>query len=235
MENEKKEIRYADLFGGVGGFRLGIERANDLSTRQGIQQRGNEIDLPNNKQKLFSTKQFTCVFYNDIDKYAVQTYNKNFKENYEATDIRTIKTSDIPDFDMLCAGFPCQAFSIAGKRRGFQDTRGTLFFEITRILEAKKPKIILLENVKGLLNHDKGQTFKIVLQTLDELGYETQWMVLNSKFFGVPQNRERVFIIGSKRGTSRSEILPFRKSKKLLDEEEQGKQRKEPRISSTID
>jgi DNA (cytosine-5)-methyltransferase 1 len=113
---------------------------------------------------------------------------------------------------MLCGGFPCQAFSIAGKRRGFNDTRGTLFFDIARILEVKRPKIVFLENVKGLLNHNKGETFKVIIQTLSELGYDVQWMVLNSKFFGVPQNRERVFIIGSLRGKGRPEILPFRES-----------------------
>jgi len=182
-------MRFIDLFGGVGGFRLGIENAT------------------NGKWK--------CVWYCDNDKYAVQVYNKNFNENWKPTDIRTVKPEDIPDFDMLCAGFPCQAFSIAGKRRGFEDTRGTLFFEIARILKAKRPKIVFLENVKGLLNHKKGQTFRVILQTLDELGYDIQWMVLNSKFFGVPQNRERVFIIGNLRGTSRPEILPFRESDKI--------------------
>ena len=111
---------------------------------------------------------------------------------------------------MLCGGFPCQAFSIAGKRRGFEDIRGTMFFEVARILKVKRPKIVFLENVKGLLNHNKGETFRVILQTLDELGYEVQWMVLNSKFFGVPQNRERVFIIGNLRGERRPEILPFR-------------------------
>ena len=110
---------------------------------------------------------------------------------------------------MLCGGFPCQSFSIAGKRRGFEDTRGTLFFEIARILKAKRPTFVLLENVKGLLNHEKGKTFRTIIQTLSELGYDVQWMVLNSKFFGVAQNRERVFIIGSLRGKSRPKILPF--------------------------
>ena len=153
---------------------------------------------------------WSCVGYYEIDKYCVQTYNKNFKTSYNPTDITKVRGDDIADHTLLCAGFPCQSFSIAGKRRGFQDTRGTLFFEIARILKAKRPNYFILENVKGLLNHDKGETFKIILQTLDELGYEYQWMVLNSKFFGVPQNRERVFIIGNTRGTSRPEILPFR-------------------------
>jgi len=212
MENEEetKEIKYIDLFGGVGGFRLGIERATNLPKTSRSKQRGNEKDSSNSEQVALASKQFTCVFYNDFDKYAVQIYNKNFNESYEATDIRTVKADSIPDFDMLCGGFPCQAFSIAGKRKGFEDTRGTLFFEIARIIKAKKPKIVFLENVKGLLNHDKGQTFSVIIQTLSELGYDVQWMVLNSKFFGVPQNRERVFIIGSLREEHKSEILPFR-------------------------
>lgn len=120
---------------------------------------------------------------------------------------------------MLCGGFPCQSFSIAGKRRGFEDTRGTMFFEIARILEVKRPKFILLENVKGLLNHNKGETFSVIIQTLEELGYRTEWMVLNSKFHGVPQNRERVFIIGSLRGECRPEILPFRQNDSETDGE----------------
>ncbi len=219
MNEKQKEIRYIDLFGGVGGFRLGIERASDLSKTTRNQQRRDKEISSSTKQVILAPKQFTCVWYNDIDKYAVQTYNKNFKENWEAKDIRTIKTSEIPDFDLLCAGFPCQAFSIAGKRKGFEDTRGTLFYEIARILKAKRPKYFFLENVKGLLSHDRGRTFAIILSTLAELGYDVQWMVLNSKFFGVPQNRERVFIIGSPRGTSRPEILPIGKSSKEINNE----------------
>jgi len=221
MQNEEtKEIRYADLFGGVGGFRLGIQRA--WSSRQ--QGRGSQEDLlsrrnsPTNETTWNNYKP-KCVFYSDIDKYSVQTYNKNFKENHEPTDITKISTDDIPEIDMLCGGFPCQAFSIAGKRRGFQDTRGTLFFEIARIIKAKRPKIVFLENVKGLLNHEQGKTFRTIIQTISELGYDVQWMVLNSKFFGVPQNRERVFIIGSLRGTGRPEILPFRSYEQEIDSE----------------
>src|SRR3990167_3101503 len=176
-------MKYFSMFSGVGGFELGISRATNDT--------------------------WTCVGYSEIDKYAIQTYERHFKhKNYgNAT---KIKPEELPDFDFLCGGFPCQAFSIAGKRRGFQDTRGTLFFDIARIVEVKRPKIVLLENVKGLLNHNKGETFRIIIQTLSELGYDIQWMVFNSKFFGVPQNRERVFIIGSLRKKSRPEILPFR-------------------------
>jgi len=127
----------------------------------------------------------------------------------DTRDIREVKAEEIPDHDLLTGGFPCQSFSIAGKRRGFNDTRGTLFFDIARICEQKKPRLLLLENVKGLLSHDKGETFATILKTLDEIGYDVQWQVLNSKSFGVPQNRERVFIIGHLRGTSRPEVFPI--------------------------
>ena len=177
------------MFTGIGGFEYGIQTA-----------------LPNAK----------CVGYSEIDKYAIQTYERHFPEHKNYGDATKINPSELPEFDMLCGGFPCQAFSIAGKRRGFEDTRGTMFFEVARILKVKRPKIVLLENVKGLLNHNKGETFRVIIQTLSELGYDVQWMVLNSKFFGVPQNRERVFIIGSIRGTSRPEILPFRKTNEIF-------------------
>jgi len=218
MKNEKKEIRYFSMFTGVGGFELGFERANDLSKKQRTQQRRDEIDLSDNKQELFSAKQFTCIGFSEIDKYANELLKQKFPNIKNYGDARKINPKELPDFDMLCGGFPCQTFSIAGKRKGFQDTRGTLFFEIARIVKIKRPKIILLENVKGLLNHNKGQTFSIIIQTLSELGYDVQWMVLNSKFFGVPQNRERVFIIGSLRGKSRPEILPFRESSEFTNE-----------------
>lgn len=124
-------------------------------------------------------------------------------------DIKTINADELPDFDFLCGGFPCQSFSIAGKRRGFEDTRGTLFFDIARILKAKKPRLFLLENVKGLLSHDNGRTFSTIISTLAELGYDLQWQVLNSKNYGVPQNRERVFIVGHLRGQPRPQVFPF--------------------------
>ncbi len=152
---------------------------------------------------------FTCIGMSEFNKYSSQVLKYRFPNIKNWGDCTKINPEDLPDFDMLCGGFPCQAFSIAGKRRGFEDIRGTMFFEVARILKVKRPKTILLENVKGLLNHDNGETFRVILQTLDELGYEVQWMVLNSKFFGVPQNRERVLIIGSLRGECRPEILPF--------------------------
>jgi DNA (cytosine-5)-methyltransferase 1 len=188
MTNDK--IRVADLFGGVGGFRLGFQQASD---------------------------KYEFVWYCDKDKWATQVYNKRFGENYEPTNIREVNPKEIPDFDILCSGFPCQPFSISGKRGGFEDTRGTLFFEVARIAKTKKPKVILLENVKGLLNHKKGKTFITILQTLRQLGYrDIQWTVLNSKYFGVPQNRERVFIIGYLGEGRRRKVLPIREDAKEI-------------------
>ncbi len=172
------QIKYISLFSGIGGFELGI----------------------GNKAK--------CVGFSEIDKYAIQIYQKHFNhKNYG--DITTIKPTELPDFDLIVGGFPCQSFSIAGKRGGFKDTRGTLFFNIAEIARVKRPRLLLLENVKGLLSHNEGNTFATIIGTLDELGYDCQWQVLNSKNFGVPQNRERVFIIGHLRGTSRPEVFPI--------------------------
>ena len=185
-------MKYFSLFTGIGGFELGIQQATNGG--------------------------WECVGYSEIDKYAIQTFEKNFPNIKNYGDTTKIKPEELPDFDLICGGFPCQAFSIAGKRRGFEDTRGTLFFDIARIIKVKRPKIVFLENVKGLLNHNKGETFRVIIQTLSELGYDVQWMVLNSKFFGVPQNRERVFIIGSVRGEPRPEILPFRESNSSIGE-----------------
>jgi DNA (cytosine-5)-methyltransferase 1 len=236
MKNEeKKEIRYFSMFTGVGGFELGFEQSNKSGQQESI---GKGAEWTNNKrqrsisntddrreqseQKKGCGLQFwKCIGFSEIDKYANELLKKRFPEVKNYGDATKIKPSELPNFDLLCAGFPCQAFSIAGKRGGFQDTRGTLFFEIARIVEAKRPKLVLLENVKGLLNHEKGKTFSVILQTLSELGYDVQWMVLNSKFFGVPQNRERVFIIGSIRGEPRPEILPFRESNKILNKSEE--------------
>ncbi len=203
-------MKYISLFAGIGGFDLALNRLGH-----------------------------TCVWANEWDKYAAEIYNKNFKEtsgqrdtgswsnspdadreprtyrgsqpapSVDTRDIRTVPTSEIPEADLLVGGFPCQAFSIAGKRRGFDDTRGTLFFEVARILQGKKPKFFILENVKGLLSHDNGNTFKIIIATLTELGYDLQWQVVNSKNFGVPQNRERVYIVGHLRGQPRPQVFPI--------------------------
>lgn len=160
-------LKFVDLFSGIGGFRLAFESAGA-----------------------------SCVFSAEIDKHACETYQENFGD-YPLCDISTLNTFDIPDFDILCAGFPCQPFSLAGQRKGFDDTRGTLFFDIERIIKDKKPQAFILENVKGLVNHDKGKTLKIILKTLEKkLNYKVFYEVLNSKDYGVPQNRERIYLIG---------------------------------------
>lgn len=163
-----KKLKAIDLFAGVGGIRLGFEQVF-----------GDDIEF---------------VFSSEIDKFACQTYQSNFGEKPYG-DITQIHAKDIPSHDIILAGFPCQAFSIAGLRKGFEDTRGTLFFDVARIAQYHKPKIIFLENVKGFKNHDKGNTFKVVKSTLEELGYRVYADVLNAKNFGVPQNRERIYII----------------------------------------
>ena len=173
-------MNFIDLFCGIGGFRIAFESIGGK-----------------------------CVFSSDIDKYACETYKLNFGD-YPLSDITKIDETTLPDFDLLCAGFPCQPFSIGGLRKGFQDTRGTLFFDIERIIRRKQPSVFILENVKGLVNHDKGRTLNTILNKLgkkinnsinndafeDCLNYNVFYKVLNSKDFGVPQNRERIYIVG---------------------------------------
>ncbi|ONG60165.1 DNA (cytosine-5-)-methyltransferase [Bacillus cereus] len=179
-------MKFLDLFAGIGGFRLGMEAA------------GHE-----------------CAGYVEWDKFARKSYEAihNTKGEWTAHDITTVTNNDLRllrgTVDVICGGFPCQAFSIAGKRLGFAETRGTLFFEIARFAKEIQPQYLFLENVKGLLNHDGGNTFRTILSTLDELGYDAEWQVLNSKDYGVPQNRERVFIIGHLRGRGGREVFPI--------------------------
>ncbi|SNM07953.1 DNA methylase [Streptococcus pneumoniae] len=155
-----------------------------------------------------------CIGFCEIDKFARASYKAihDTKGEIELHDITTVSDDTIRGIgsvDIICGGFPCQAFSIAGNRRGFEDTRGTLFFEIARFASILRPKYLFLENVKGLLNHENGVTFETIISTLDELGYNVEWQVLNSKNFGVPQNRERVFIIGHLRGGSGRKVFPL--------------------------
>ncbi len=150
-----------------------------------------------------------CVGFSEIDKYAVKIYQSHFPEHTNYGDITKLDADALPDFDLFVGGFPCQAFSIAGLRKGFADTRGTLFFDIARILDARRPTRFVLENVKGLLSHDNGRTFKTIVTALVELGYGVEWQVLNSKDFGVPQNRERVFIVGHLGVEPGPQVFPF--------------------------
>ena len=166
-----------------------------------------------------------CVFACEIDKFARKTYEANFKsicpgvfENGNfAEDIKKVDTTTIPDFDILCAGFPCQAFSVAGMRKGFEDRRGQLFFEIIRILKAKQPKAFILENVRGLLSHDKGKTFATIISMLQEAGYFVHYKVLKACEYGVPQFRPRVFIVGLKQNVRFAFPKPVPLTKTLSD------------------
>ena len=171
-----------DLFAGIGGIRLGFEQAF-----------GNDIET---------------VFVSEWDKKAQETYIANFGEKPKIFgDITKINEIDIPIHDILLAGFPCQAFSLAGQKKGFEDTRGTLFFDVARIVEFHKPKIVFCENVKNLVNHDRGKTFKIIKKTLNNLGYRVFYKVINSKDFGVPQNRERIYIVAFREDISPNKFI----------------------------
>ncbi|HFU4109732.1 TPA: DNA cytosine methyltransferase [Streptococcus suis] len=185
-------MKFLDLFAGIGGFRLGMERA------------GHE-----------------CIGFCEIDQFARKSYKAihDTEGEFDFHDITRVTDESVRGIgrvDVICGGFPCQAFSIAGKRAGFEDTRGTLFFEIARFASILRPKYLFLENVTGLLNHDNGNTFETILGALDELGYDAEWQVFNSKNFGVPQNRERVFIIGHLRGAGGRAIFPFERGDKEI-------------------
>ena len=179
-------MNFLDLFAGIGGFRLGMERAGHK-----------------------------CVGYCEIDKYARASYNAihDTEGEIDYKDITEVTNEEFRKLrgkvDVICGGFPCQAFSIAGNQLGFEDARGTLFYEIARAAEQIKPRYLFLENVRNLLSHDKGKTFTTMLNILHDLGYDTEWQVLNSKNFGVPQNRERVFIIAHLRGERTSRVFPI--------------------------
>ena len=178
-------IRYFSMFSGIGGFERGLEAA---TTR---------LSLP-----------LECAGYSEIDKNAIKTYERHWPEHVNYGDATAIDPDSLPDFDLLVGGFPCQAFSVAGKRGGFEDTRGTLFFDVARVLDAKQPQHLILENVKGLLSHDGGRTFRTIVVTLADLGYCVEWQVLNCKDFGIPHSRERVLIVGHLGGLTRPPVFP---------------------------
>lgn len=185
--------KVVSLFSGVGGIDLAFEQAG-----------------------------FSIIFANDIDEPACKTFSRNFNIPIVCDDIKNIKEDEIPDCDCLVAGFPCQAFSIAGYRKGFEDTRGTLFFEIARIIRKKKPQVVFLENVKNLVAHDNGKTFEVILNTLHEIGYHVRYMVLNACEYGnIPQNRERIYIVGFLNEDYANKFYfpqPIRLTNKLKDE-----------------
>ena len=225
-------MKFISLFAGIGGFDLALIRqghecvwANewDKYAAQIYDKNFNQ-----NSQSLSEVKQDqkrrNRTLNQDRPDSLLSGHSQSTGNRIDTRDIRTVPTSEVPDHDLLVGGFPCQSFSIAGKRRGFDDTRGTLFFEIARILREKHTRLFILENVKGLLSHDNGNTFKTIISTLNELGYDIQWQVLNSKNFGVPQNRERVFIIGNLRGTRRPQVFPIRNNDEVYNQPNENKE-----------
>lgn len=181
MTATPKTLSYFSTFTGIGGFEYGIHKV-----------------LPT----------AACVGYSEVNEYAIKVYERHYDHtNYG--DITAISTTDLPNFDLIVGGFPCQAFSVAGYRKGFDDTRGTLFFDIARILADKRPRHLVLENVKGLLSHDSGKTFSTILGVLSDIGYDVEWQVLNSKNFGVAQNRERIYIVGHLGEGHRQKVFPL--------------------------
>lgn len=190
-------IRYIDLFCGIGGFRIALEQVCT--------------------ERLLSSN---CVFSSDIDPDAQRCYQANFGD-LPAGDITTITSTAIPDHDLLFAGFPCQPFSICGDRRGFDDIRGTLFFDIARILDAKRPQAFVLENVKMLVGHDKGRTLRRIIEVMTDTGYQVDYQVLNALHFGLPQKRERVFLVGFREPVSFSwpqGNIPMRPLEQILEQ-----------------
>jgi DNA (cytosine-5)-methyltransferase 1 len=162
---------YISLFSGIGGFELGIQKSNKAD-------------------------ELNCIGYSEIEENAITIYNRHFPNHKNLGDVRKIRTEELPNFELLVGGFPCQSFSNSGKKQGFDDTRGTLFFEIARILKDKRPRYFLLENVQGLLWNKSGETMQTIIRILTEMGYHIEYEVLDSRFFGVPQRRERLFIKG---------------------------------------
>ncbi|MCI7362676.1 MAG: DNA (cytosine-5-)-methyltransferase [Campylobacter sp.] len=171
-------MKFLELCAGIGGFRVALENLG-----------------------------CECAGYSEIDKNAIKLYSAFFNDERNFGDVTKIEAEKLPDFDILVGGFPCQAFSVAGKRLGFEDTRGTIFFDFARILKAKKPTFGIFENVRGLLNHERGRTFETIIKTLDEIGYDAQWGIINTRFHGLPQNRERVYIVANFRERSATKIL----------------------------
>ncbi len=294
-----EEIRFIDLFSGIGGFRLGLERANQEDRKQipcsqngqkEVRDTGNEFlrangdngcsrqppqknnsrglegaaysayeqiangdtssrgtGIESKREPQLPASRFRCVWSNDFNKYANQVYTKHFgKENHYSGDIREIDASDIPPHDLICGGFPCQSFSVAGKRKGFTDTRGTLFFEILRIAKHHRPRMLLLENVKGLLSAPlvdeagdtipgtHGRVFETILKSLEDMGMWWEYQILNSKDYGVPQNRERVFIIGHSRKGNTTPIFPITETNGVLNEENRKEHESRTRIQGEI-
>ena len=225
----QEQTNFIELFAGIGGFRYGLEACNNQHSTEKSKSSEPEIFIRGKRnfdehenglhaEHSARLRKFSCIYSNEWDKYAAQVYGRHYG-SIDQTDIRNVSGSEIPEHGLLTAGFPCQDFSLAGKGAGLEGARGTLFFEIARILSDKKPGHFLLENVKGLLSNQDGQTFIRILGVFSDLGYRVEWMVFNSKYFGVPQNRERIFIVGHLRGKCSGEIFPISEENGRFDEQ----------------
>jgi DNA (cytosine-5)-methyltransferase 1 len=207
-------VKYLSTFTGIGGFEYGINKAwehkpvttGDVGRL--VQLRGNIADADSRRNERRESDSASCIGYSEINEPAIKTYEEHY-DHHNYGDITAIEPAGLPDFDLIVGGFPCQAFSVAGKRLGFDEARGTLFFDLARILKDKRPGHLVFENVKGLLNHDGGKTFTVILGILADLGYSVEWQVLNSKNFGVPQNRERIYIVGHLGNRCTRKIFPL--------------------------
>ncbi|WP_439241011.1 DNA cytosine methyltransferase [Lonepinella sp. BR2474] len=196
VREDSYRLKFIDLFSGIGGFHYALHNQGGV-----------------------------CVFAAEWNKQCRETYQENFKEispelfnnNHFASDVTLVDPNSIPEHDILCAGFPCQPFSISGKQQGFNDTRGTLFFNVLEIIQSKHPKVIFLENVKHLVHHDNGRTLKVIVQSLEKLDYQVAWKVLNAKDFGLAQNRERIIIVAHKNKRFDFNKLKHRPSVKIKD------------------
>lgn len=230
------------MFSGIGGFEYGINEAfRNPDVQEKRRRQEAESGTPQkNRGRLHSIpeqgalspadrdhehsdigidqRQPHCVGFSEINEPATRVYQQHYKEHKNYGDATKINASELPDFEVLVGGFPCQAFSLAGKRRGLDDTRGTLFFDIARVAEHKRPKYLVLENVKGLLSHDSGKTIHTILEVFTKIGYQLQWCVLNSKDFGVPQNRERIYIVGYLGEGPAPQVFPLRSCYQTADQ-----------------
>ncbi len=203
------EIKYFSMFTGIGGFEVGLGLCTDAILKQTISKtkeivKSEQLTLDEDVQPLDTYKElegfdgFKCVGVCEFDKTASMVLRYRFPDTPNHGDATKIDPVQLPDFDMLVGGFPCQNFSLAGKRKGFEEARGTLFFEMARVIKEKKPAMCLFENVTGLLSHDNGKSIEVILEVLSDLGYAVDFDVMNTKYFGVPQNRERVFIVAKR-------------------------------------
>ena len=201
-------MRFIDFFSGIGGFRLGMEQAGHKAV--GHCEIDKYAEMSYRAMHTITLDQMAYLNTIPLNERQIEIMEDNYLNGeWYTADICRIEPRELPDAECYTFGFPCQSFSLAGLRGGLEDTRGTLFFEVLRLAKERQPKILLAENVKPLLSHDGGNTFRAFLRAMDDVGYDAEWQVLNSKHFGVPQNRERMYIVGYLRGSGVEPIFPY--------------------------